>query len=92
VTAVNEEEKQQIPVSVVALRAESYSADGDSIVVSLRTKYSTAERKYSVPVECFYDLIVDLRRLNASAPSKQTDEPSEKGEPLLPFDRPIAAE
>jgi hypothetical protein len=92
VTAVNEDEKQQIPVSVVAVRAESYSADGDSIVVSLRTKYSTAERKYSVPVECFHDLILDLRRLNASTASKQTDEPSEKGESLLPFDRPIAAE
>ena len=81
---MNEEEKQQIPVSVVALRAESYSEGGDSIVVSLRTKYSTAERKYSVPVECFHDLIVDLQRLNAS----RAREPSE---PLLPLEESTVA-
>jgi hypothetical protein len=48
---------------VVALRAESRSVDGKNIVISLRTKYSTAERKYSVPLECFQDLLVDLQRL-----------------------------
>ena len=89
---MNDEEKQPAPISIVALRAESYSTDGESIVVSLRTKYSIAERKYSVPVECFHDLIVDLRRLNASTPSKPTDTISEQDEPLLPLDRPIAAE
>jgi hypothetical protein len=67
---VSDQEKKAIPVSVVALRAESYSAGGDNIVVSLRTKFSTAERKYSVPVECFQDLIVDLRRLNTAAPDE----------------------
>jgi hypothetical protein len=89
---MNEDEKQQIPVSVVAVRAESYSADGDSIVVSLRTKYSTAERKYSVPVECFHDLIVDLRRLNAAVTPKEPDEARGKDEPFLPLDIPVAAE
>jgi len=92
VTAMNEEEKQQIPVSVVALRAESYSEGGDSIVVSLRTKYSTAERKYSVPVECFHDLIVDLRRLNAAVTPTEPDETRGKDEPFLPLDKPVAAE
>jgi len=48
---------------VVALRAESRSVDGKNIVISLRTKYSTAERKYSVPLECFQDFIIDLQRL-----------------------------
>ena len=89
---MNEEEKQNIPVSIVALRAESYAASGDSIVISLQTKYSTAERKYSVPVECFYDLIVDLRRLNAAVTPKEPDEPCGKDEPFLPLAMPVAAE
>ncbi len=58
-----------LPVSVVALRAESYSPDGN-VVISLRAKFSAAERKYSVPLECFHDLIVDLQRLNASKPAE----------------------
>jgi hypothetical protein len=58
-----------IPISVVALRAEDYSPDGKHIILSLTTKYSAAERKYAVPVECFQDLIVDLRRLNAAIPA-----------------------
>jgi hypothetical protein len=64
-----------LPVSVVALRAESYSPDGN-VVISLRTKFSNAERKYSVPLECFHDLVVDLQRLNVSKavePSTQPD-------------------
>jgi hypothetical protein len=55
-----------VPVSIIALRADGYSADGKNVIISLKTKFSTAERKYSVPLECFYDLIVDLQRLNAS--------------------------
>jgi hypothetical protein len=60
---------ETLPVSVVALRAEGYSPDSSNIVISLRTKFSSAERKYSVPLECFHDLIVDLQRLNAQTPS-----------------------
>jgi hypothetical protein len=76
--------KDSIPVSVVALRADDYSPDGN-IVISLRTKFSSAERKYSVPIECFHDLIVDLQRLNAS-------KGRETSEPLLPLEPSIAAE
>jgi hypothetical protein len=68
---------ENLPVSVIALRAEGYSADGRCVVISLRTKFSSAERKYSIPLECFHDLIVDLQRLNASKPndaSLQLDE------------------
>jgi len=54
-----------LPVSIVALRAEA--CDGKSVIISLATKYSSAERVYSVPLECFHDLVVDLRRLNASS-------------------------
>ena len=89
--AVNQDVKQSLPVSVVALRAERYSADSDNIVVSLRTKYSTAERKYSIPVECFHDLIVDLRRLNASA-FGDANNLSNPAEPLLPLEFPLAPE
>jgi hypothetical protein len=62
---MSQEEKEAIPVSVVALRADGYSQDGN-VVISLRTKFSSAERKYSVPIECFHDLIVDLQRLNSA--------------------------
>jgi hypothetical protein len=65
---VNEHVRKSAAVSVVSLRAESLSADGDNIVISLRTKYPTAERKYSIPRKCLQDLIVDLKRLNASEP------------------------
>ena len=58
---------QITPISVIALRANEYSSDGKSVIISLTTKYSTADRTYSVPVECFHDLIVDLQRLNATA-------------------------
>ena len=66
------EKLEQPVVSVVALRAEGYSAEGD-VIISLRTKYSTAERKYSIPVECFQDLIIDLQRLSLSTPIASTD-------------------
>ena len=54
-----------LPVSVVALRAQAYSPDDKTVVISLTTKYSTAERTYSMPLACFDDLVVDLQRLNA---------------------------
>jgi hypothetical protein len=54
-------------LSIIALRADDYSSDGKNVIISLATEYSAAERKYSVPVECFYDLIVDLQRRNAAA-------------------------
>ena len=82
------ESKDALPVRVIALRAESSSAEGDEIVISLRTKYSDAERKYSVPLECFRDLIMDLRRLNAA---QLCDSEPEKAE--VPLDQmPVAAE
>ena len=63
-----------LPVSVVALRAESYSTDGN-VIISLRTAFSKAERKYSVPIECFHDFVVDLQRLNASNEVGAVDQP-----------------
>ena len=99
---MEQEEKRPVPISVVALRAESYSASDDNIVVSLRAKYSSAERRYSIPVECFEDLIVDLRRLSSPVSRKSTDkaineaEPmlplEDEAEPMLPLEIPIAAE
>jgi hypothetical protein len=63
-------------ISVVALRAEGLSLDGKNVVISLTTKYSTSERKYSVPVECLQDLIVDLKRLDAAASASSDDHPA----------------
>ena len=57
--------KETAPITVVAFRAESYSPDGKNLIISLRTKYSSAEWKYSVPVECLKDLLIDLQRLQA---------------------------
>ena len=54
-----------LPVSVVAVRAQAYSPDDQTVVISLTTKYSTAERTYSVPLGCLDDLVLDLQRLNA---------------------------
>lgn len=51
----NEHVRKSAAVSVVSLRAESLSADGDNIVISLRTKYSTAERKYSAQMPSGFD-------------------------------------
>ena len=89
---MSEKVEQRVPVSVVALRAENYSAEDDSIVISLRTKYSTAERIYSVPVECLRDLIVDLRRLSLSAPAAPCEKADSQTEPLLPLEPSKAAE
>ena len=89
---MSEKVEQRVSVSVVAVRAESYSAADDSIVISLRTKYSTAERIYSVPVECLQDLIVDLRRLSLSAPTAPYEKADSQTEPLLPLELPVAAE
>ena len=80
---MSQDEKESLPVSVIALRADAYSTDGN-VVISLRTKYSSAERKYSVPIECFHDLIVDFQRLNGS----RSREPSE---PLLPLEESTVA-
>ena len=70
-------EDKIIPISVIALRADDYSPDGKNVIISLTTKYSNAERKYSVPIECFHDLIVDLQRLNAAASATSTETPSQ---------------
>jgi hypothetical protein len=56
-----------LPVCVIAMRAEAFSPDDKTVVVSLTTKYSSVERTYSVPLECFHDLVDDLQRLNALA-------------------------
>jgi hypothetical protein len=53
-----------LPVSVVALRAETFLPHDNTVIISLTTKYSSVERTYSVPLECFDDLVVDLQRLN----------------------------
>ena len=69
--------QETAPITVVAFRAESYSPDGKSLIISLRTKYSSAEWKYSVPVECLKDLLIDLQRLqafNIEHPAENLDE------------------
>ena len=62
----------KFPISVVALRAEAYSFDDKSVIIT--TKYSSAERTYSVPLECFHDIVLDLQRLTALAETKSSVE------------------
>ena len=83
---MSENVEQPLPVSVVALRVESYSAADDSIVISFRTKYSTAERKYSVPVDCLEDFIADLRRLSYRHQQWRMKKRPVQTEPLLPLE------
>jgi hypothetical protein len=75
---------ETVPVSIVALRADAYSPDGKNVIISLKTKFSTAERKYSVPLECFYDLIVDLQRLNASTDARSSEQSIQPAVPPNP--------
>ena len=59
---VKMEQSKTPAVNVIAMRAGNYSPDGKSLIISMTTKYS-AERTYSVPVECLYELIADLQKL-----------------------------
>jgi hypothetical protein len=54
-----------IPIDVAALRAKDYSSDSKNIIISLTTRFST-EHTFSVPVECVYELIADLQKLNSA--------------------------
>ena len=75
------------PISVAALRADDYSPDGKNVIISLTTTYSTAERKYSVPIECFQDLIVDLHRLNAATSALSVETPVQPAAPACDLKR-----
>jgi len=55
--------RRGVPVRVVALKADAYWSDDNSVIISLTTKYSNVERTYSVPLECLRSLIVDLQKL-----------------------------
>ena len=68
-------EDKKLPISVTALRADDYSPGGKSIIMSVTTKYSNVDRKYAVPLECFYDFIVDLHRLNANVHGHKLSHP-----------------
>ncbi|MGB7714686.1 MAG: hypothetical protein WBL81_06955, partial [Pseudolabrys sp.] len=65
VPTVSNPPRLTFPTSVISVRAQAYSPDDQTVVISLTTKYSTAERTYSVPLGCLDDLVVDLQRLNA---------------------------
>ena len=66
---------QARPLTVISLRANDYSSDSKSVTISLKTKHSKAGQKYSVPIECFYDLIGDLERLNAAGRARPIEPP-----------------
>ena len=79
-------------INVIDIRAHEYTPDGKGIIVSLATKYSAERRDYSVPVECLYNLISDLRALKppsdgaapADEPLQQAPAPSQaSGQPIL---------
>ena len=54
-----------IPIDIAAVRAKDYSLDGKNVIISMTTRFST-EQAFSVPVECLYELIADLQKLNSA--------------------------
>src|SRR5262245_50164951 len=65
-------ESKAPPIAATDLRAERYSPDGKTIVVSLATKYSAERRSYSLPVTCLYGFIADLQKLQSTGASQPT--------------------
>ena len=71
------------PVDVAALRAKDYSFDGKNVIISLRPRFSP-EQTFSVPVECLFELIADLQKLNSAknaSAAKPTREPVTEPQP-----------
>ena len=66
---------QSQPVTVTAVRATGISPDGRNIVLSVTVKYSGAERRYSVPIDCLHDLVLDLRRLGSGGGIAEEEPP-----------------
>lgn len=67
-----------IPINVAALRAKDYGFDGKNIIISLTPRFSS-EQTFSVPVECLYELIADLQKLNSA---KRASAATPTGEPI----------
>ena len=61
---------QSHPVDALDLRADCYSADTKTIVVSLATIHSPERQTYSLPVTALYSFIADLQRLRSGATSE----------------------
>ena len=83
---LTEQTDQPNIVRVVGLRAEAYSAEGE-VIVSLQTRLSAAESKYSIPVECFRDLIADLQLLSLSPLIARARTNNNETETRLPLPR-----
>jgi hypothetical protein len=64
------------PIDAIDFRADSYSPDGQSIIVSLATKYSAERQSYSLPVASLYGFIADLQKLHSSSPTQPTAPPT----------------
>jgi hypothetical protein len=65
-------QNKEIPIAVVDFRADDYSPDGKSVIVSLTTKYSAQRRTYSLPLPCLYAFIADLQKLQSMDASQAT--------------------
>ena len=65
---------------VVSMRVREYSANGNNVIISLTTKYST-ERIFSVPLSCLSELISDLEnlKLRGAAPAVAPETRSDVG-------------
>jgi hypothetical protein len=64
------------PIDAIDFRADSYSPDGKSIIVSLATKYSAERQSYSLPVASLYGFIADLQKLQSPSPTQPTAPPT----------------
>ena len=56
-----------LPIDIIDFRAERYSPDGKSIIVSFATAQSAERRTYALPVQSIYGFIADLQRMQPGA-------------------------
>ena len=81
------------PIDALDFRADSYSPDGGTIIVSLTTKHSPEQHTYSLPVTALYGFIADLQKLQSggpvpsSPPAEQPATPPVSKAPLAAKDR-----
>jgi hypothetical protein len=79
-------QNKNVPIAVLDFRADNYSPDGQSIIVSLMTKYSAERRSYSLPVTCLYPFIADLQKLQSAGAFQHT--PPADASTALPASEP----
>ena len=77
-------QNKNVPIAVVDFRADNYSPDGKSLIVSLATEYSAERQCYSLPVQCLYAFIAGLQKLQSAGASQPTPPADASAPPPAP--------